>query len=282
MRKRNAFYAQSGGVTAVINASACGVIETARRHRDVIGKVYAGRNGIIGALREELIDTSQGIGARDCGTAQYSCGRVRFVSAQAEIVRRRSARIPTPDRGIQGARHRLLLLQRRRRFAGHRQQSGAVQCAARLSDHVHRRAEDRRQRSAVHRHLPRIRLRREVCRGVDPRSGARRREHVRNLDESVRDGSDGPPRGLDCGRRGPGADRRRAVRRISIVFPEIAFDRAGFLQKVDETVKRDGYCVDRGVRGRAPRGRQFPCGSRHARTPSGMPNSAVSRRRSLN
>jgi ATP-dependent phosphofructokinase / diphosphate-dependent phosphofructokinase len=59
MAKRNAFYAQSGGVTAVINASACGVIETARQHPDVIGKVYAGRNGIIGALTEELIDTSQ-------------------------------------------------------------------------------------------------------------------------------------------------------------------------------------------------------------------------------
>jgi 6-phosphofructokinase 1 len=57
--KKNAFYAQSGGVTAVINASACGVIETARKHRDKIGKVYAGRNGIIGALTEELIDTSK-------------------------------------------------------------------------------------------------------------------------------------------------------------------------------------------------------------------------------
>ncbi|MDE2091642.1 MAG: 6-phosphofructokinase [Gammaproteobacteria bacterium] len=57
--KRNAFYAQSGGVTAVINASACGVIETARRHKRHIGKVYAGRNGIIGALTEDLIDTSK-------------------------------------------------------------------------------------------------------------------------------------------------------------------------------------------------------------------------------
>jgi ATP-dependent phosphofructokinase / diphosphate-dependent phosphofructokinase len=57
--KRNAFYAQSGGVTAVINASACGVIETARRHRQRIHKVYAGRNGIIGALTEDLIDTSK-------------------------------------------------------------------------------------------------------------------------------------------------------------------------------------------------------------------------------
>ncbi|MDB5957002.1 6-phosphofructokinase [Ramlibacter sp.] len=56
---KNAFYAQSGGVTAVINASACGVIETARAHTEQIGKVYAGRNGIIGALTEELIDTSQ-------------------------------------------------------------------------------------------------------------------------------------------------------------------------------------------------------------------------------
>ena len=46
---KNAFYAQSGGVTAVINASACGLIETARRHRGKIGKVYAGRDGIIGA-----------------------------------------------------------------------------------------------------------------------------------------------------------------------------------------------------------------------------------------
>lgn len=59
MAKQNAFYAQSGGVTAVINASACGLIETARKNKDKIGKVYAGRNGIIGALTEELIDTSK-------------------------------------------------------------------------------------------------------------------------------------------------------------------------------------------------------------------------------
>ena len=59
MAKKNAFYAQSGGVTAVINASACGLIETARKHKDKIAKVYAGRNGIIGALTEDLIDTSK-------------------------------------------------------------------------------------------------------------------------------------------------------------------------------------------------------------------------------
>jgi len=55
---KNAFYAQSGGASAVINASACGVLETARQHPGKIGKVYAGRNGIIGALTEDLIDTS--------------------------------------------------------------------------------------------------------------------------------------------------------------------------------------------------------------------------------
>ena len=59
MAKKNAFYAQSGGVTSVINASASGLIETARRHPDKIGKVYAGRHGIIGALTEDLIDTSK-------------------------------------------------------------------------------------------------------------------------------------------------------------------------------------------------------------------------------
>jgi len=59
MNPKNAFYAQSGGVTSVINASACGVIETCRQHQDKIGKLFAGRNGIIGALSEELIDTSR-------------------------------------------------------------------------------------------------------------------------------------------------------------------------------------------------------------------------------
>ena len=58
MSRKNIFYAQSGGVTAVINASACGVIETARANKH-FGKVFAGKNGIIGALREELIDTSK-------------------------------------------------------------------------------------------------------------------------------------------------------------------------------------------------------------------------------
>ena len=59
MTRSNALYAQSGGVTAVINASACGVIETARKHRDVIGRVFGANNGILGVLTEELIDTGK-------------------------------------------------------------------------------------------------------------------------------------------------------------------------------------------------------------------------------
>ena len=58
MPAQNALYAQSGGVTATINASACGVIETARRHKKYIARMYAARNGILGALQEDLIDTS--------------------------------------------------------------------------------------------------------------------------------------------------------------------------------------------------------------------------------
>ena len=59
MPVKNAFYAQSGGVTSVINASAAAVIKTAKKYPDSIGKVYAGKNGILGALREELFDTSE-------------------------------------------------------------------------------------------------------------------------------------------------------------------------------------------------------------------------------
>ncbi len=73
MTRRNAFYAQSGGVTAVINASAAGVIETARQHRDRIGNVYAGRNGIIGALTEDLIDTRRE-SARAIAALRYAPG----------------------------------------------------------------------------------------------------------------------------------------------------------------------------------------------------------------
>jgi 6-phosphofructokinase 1 len=73
MKRKNALYAQSGGVTAVINATACGVIQTARKHKDRIGRVYAGRNGIIGVLTEDLIDTGRET-ARDIARLRHTPG----------------------------------------------------------------------------------------------------------------------------------------------------------------------------------------------------------------
>ncbi len=58
MPAQNALYAQSGGVTATINATACGLIAAARLHRTRISRVYAARNGILGALTEDLIDVA--------------------------------------------------------------------------------------------------------------------------------------------------------------------------------------------------------------------------------
>jgi len=83
MSAMNAFYAQSGGVTAVINASACGVIETARKHRNRIANVYAGRNGIIGALTEDMIDTSRE-SARTIAALKHTPGGV-FGSARYKL-----------------------------------------------------------------------------------------------------------------------------------------------------------------------------------------------------
>ena len=95
-KKMNAFYAQSGGVTAVINASACGVIETARKHKDKIGKVYAGRNGIIGALTEDLIDTTKESAKAIAGlrtTPSGAFGSCRFKLKSLEANKREYERL---------------------------------------------------------------------------------------------------------------------------------------------------------------------------------------------
>lgn len=96
MAKKNIFYAQSGGVTAVINASACGVIETARLHKDKIGKVFAGRHGIIGALTEDLIDTSKESATAIAGlrfTPSGAFGSCRYKLKSLETSQREYARL---------------------------------------------------------------------------------------------------------------------------------------------------------------------------------------------
>ena len=95
-KPQNAFYAQSGGVTAVINASACGVIETARKFPKKIGKVYAGRNGILGALAEELIDTSKESASTIAGlrsTPSGAFGSCRYKMRSLEENRREYERL---------------------------------------------------------------------------------------------------------------------------------------------------------------------------------------------
>ena len=95
-KPQNAFYAQSGGVTAVINASACGVIETARKFPKKIGKVYAGRNGILGALAEELIDTSKESDSTIAGlrsTPSGAFGSCRYKMRSLEENRREYERL---------------------------------------------------------------------------------------------------------------------------------------------------------------------------------------------
>jgi len=96
MSPKNAFYAQSGGVTSVINASACGVIETSRKHADKIGTMFAGRNGIIGALSEELIDTSLETDSDIAGlknTPSGAFGSCRFKLKSLEENRREYERL---------------------------------------------------------------------------------------------------------------------------------------------------------------------------------------------
>lgn len=96
MAVKNAFYAQSGGVTAVINASAAGIIETAWKNKGKIGKIYAGRNGIIGALTEDLIDTGKDTHAAIralCHTPSGAFGSCRYKLKSLEQNRREYERL---------------------------------------------------------------------------------------------------------------------------------------------------------------------------------------------
>jgi 6-phosphofructokinase 1 len=229
MSKRNAFYAQSGGVTAVINASACGVIETARRHRNVIGKVYAGRNGIVGALREELIDTSKE-STRAIAALRSTPSACLVVSAQVQSFDK-DPRSISVDRS-QGARHRLLLLQRRRRFADTRTMQFSVRL---ISD----RASAWSKRSttiAVHRYV-RFRLGCKVRCRIDWRAAFDVPACETSTKVFVMEVMDatGWIAALWIAQETPDGAR-------IIVFPELR-STAMFIRKVDETVRRAGYCV---------------------------------------
>jgi 6-phosphofructokinase len=239
---KNAFYAQSGGVTAVINASACGLLETARKYPKHIKKVYAGRHGIIGALTEDMIDTSKESVATLRGlryTPGGAFGSARYKLAGLDKNRTQYERLIEVFRAhdigyffYNGGNDSM--------DTAHKVSEIGAQLG--LPHHLHRRAENGRQRSAHHRLLPRLRLGGQVHRRLHPRGRPRREFHGPHLHEGVRARGHGPACRLD--------GRRRRPRRLQggdaphiILFPEITFDRERFLAKVKQSVEKFGYCV---------------------------------------
>ena len=164
--------AQSGGPTAVINASVAGVVAEALNH-NCIEEVYGGLNGVLGILNEEFIDlaaeSQQQIRALRC-TPGRRAGHLPLQAQEAAGLRPRA-------RGVQGAQHPLLFLLRRQRLAGHRRQDLQARPGAGLRTARHRRAQDHRQRPARHRPLPRLRQRDQVHLRDRARTGLRQRGH---------------------------------------------------------------------------------------------------------
>ena len=242
MAGKNAFYAQSGGVSAVINASACGVIETARAQRRGIGKVLAGRNGIIGALTEDLIDTSHEPAAAIAAlrhTPSGAFGSCRYKLKSLEDSRREYERLMEVFKA-----HDIGYFF----YNGGGDSADTCLKVSQLAETHgraapgHPRAQDRRQRPARHRQLPGLRIGGQVHRGVHARGQLRRPLHGRHFHQGVRARGHGPPRGLDR-RRGRLASDATTELPIVILFPEVHFDKERFLAKVDSLVKRIGFCT---------------------------------------
>ncbi|MBW7930116.1 MAG: 6-phosphofructokinase [Gammaproteobacteria bacterium] len=242
MPKTNAFYAQSGGVTAVINASACGVIETARRHRARIGRVFAGCNGILGALEEELIDTSRESAAAIAalrhtpggafGSARYKLGSLEENRAQyerlIEVFQAHDIRYFFYNGGGDSADTCLKV----------------SQLGARLGYPV----------TAIH--VPKTVDNDLPITDVSPGFGSAAKYVAVSTREAALDvasmartstrvfilevmGRHAGWLAAAAGLAGQGRDEAPHI----ILFPELPFDRAAFLARVQESVGRCGYCV---------------------------------------
>jgi ATP-dependent phosphofructokinase / diphosphate-dependent phosphofructokinase len=242
MPARNAFYAQSGGVTAVINASACGVIETARKHRSRIAKVLAGRNGIIGALREDLIDTN--------------------LESRAAIALLRQ----TPSGAFGSARYKLKSLEQNRAeyerlievfrahnigyffYNGGGDSADTCLKISQLSAHMNYPMQAIHIPKTVDNDLPLT----DTCPGF---GSVAKYVAVSTLEASLDVASMcatstkvfilevmGRHAGWIAAAAGLAAQRAGDPPHI-ILFPEIAFDKAQFLARVSDSVKKQGYCV---------------------------------------
>lgn len=251
MSIKNAFYAQSGGVTAVINASAAGVIETARQHPEKIGNVYAGRNGIIGALTEDLIDTSAD-------------------SAQAIAALRH-----TPSGGFGSCRYKLKSIEQNRReyerlievfkahnigyffYNGGGDSADTCLKVSQISDTLGFPIQAIHVPKTVDNDLPIT----DCCPGfgsVAKYIAVSTREASFDVASMAKTSTKvfvlevmGRHAGWIAAAGGLASSKDCEIP-IVILFPEITFDKAKFLAKVDSYVKQYGYCsvvVSEGVKG---------------------------------
>jgi 6-phosphofructokinase len=242
MPRKNAFYAQSGGVTAVINATACGVIETARKNRSEIGKVYAGRNGIIGALREDLIDTSK-----------ESAAAIRNL-------------LTTPAGAFGSCRHKLKSLEENRAeyerlievfkahnigyffYNGGGDSADTCLKVSQLSQTLGYPLQAIHVPKTIDNDLPLT----DNCPGfgsVAKYVAISTREAAMDVASMCETSTKvfilevmGRHAGWIAGAAGLAAEKEGDAPHI-ILFPEIAFDRKKFMARVQRTVKRYGYCV---------------------------------------
>jgi 6-phosphofructokinase 1 len=242
MPRKNAFYAQSGGVTAVINATACGVIETARQNRSGIGKVYAGRNGIIGALREDLIDTSKESAAAIHGL------------------------LTTPSGAFGSCRHKLKSLEENRAeyerlievfkahnigyffYNGGGDSADTCLKVSQLSKALGYPLQAIHVPKTIDNDLPLT----DNCPGfgsVAKYVAVSTREAAMDVASMCETSTKvfilevmGRHAGWIAGAAGLAAEQEGDAPHI-ILFPEIAFDRKKFMARVQRTVKRHGYCV---------------------------------------
>ena len=243
MPKMNAFYAQSGGVTAVINATACGVIETARKHKNKIANVYAGRNGIIGALVEDMIDTNKETAKTIAalrhtpggafGSARYKLKGIDENRAEyerlIEVFRAHDIGYFFYNGGNDSmdTAHKVSLISKRMGFP--------VQCLG--------IAQDRRQRPADYGQLPGLRIGREVRRRLDERSSARRPVDGEDVHQGLRAGGHGRHAGWIAAAGGLAGSGAPGEPPHIILFPEVPFNQRAFLKKVKECVEKYDYCV---------------------------------------
>lgn len=239
---RNAFYAQSGGVTAVINASACGLIETARRYPHRIANVYAGRHGIIGALTEDMIDTSKESRAAISGLRHTPGGA--FGSARYKLA------------GIDKnrAQYERLIEVFRAHDIGYFFYNGGNDSM----DTAHKVSQIGAQLDypitcigvpkTVDNDLPIT----DCCPGFGSAAkyiAVSTREAALDVLSMARTSTKvfvlevmGRHAGWMAAASGLAGEKSGAAPHI-ILFPEIAFDKVKFLAKVKKSVERDGYCV---------------------------------------